>query len=87
MVDVTAVYNNFIQYVFGNEILAALGFLLIVSMIGIRYRWSLETYTIVFVPLITVSLSPILESLGLTPLMLMGMGILIGFGLLAIIRR
>jgi len=86
MVDVTAVYTNYVDYIFGDAMLASLGFLLILTMIGIRFRWNLETYIIVFTPTMTLMMGSILP-LDVSPLILVGLGLFIGFGLLAIIRR
>ena len=86
MVDIGAVYNNYVTYVFGDQMLAALGFLFILTMIGIKYRWNLETYIIVFCPAMSLMLGGILP-LDIQPLMLIGLGSMIGMGLLAFIRR
>jgi hypothetical protein len=86
MVDVETVYNNYVQYVFGDQMLAALGFLFILTMVGIRFHWNLETYVIVFCPALTLMLGSILP-MDIQPLVLIGLGSIIGMGLLAYIRR
>jgi hypothetical protein len=84
--DITGLYNNFVVYVFGEPTLAALGMLFIITLIGVRFGWGLESFIIVLTPTVLVVLNGMLP-LGLPALWLMGLGVLIGFGLLAMIRR
>ena len=83
----TMILTNYVTYVFGNEIFAALGFLFILALIGIRYNYGLESFIIVFSPTILILLDTVFISTGIPQIMLIGIGLLIGFGLLAIIRR
>ncbi|UCD07243.1 MAG: hypothetical protein JSW41_05470 [Candidatus Aenigmatarchaeota archaeon] len=86
MVDINAVYEGYVTYVFGDITLASLGFLFIITLIGLRFNWGLEAFLVVLTPTILLVLNTTL-AIGLQPLMLIGMGLLMGFGLLALLRR
>jgi len=86
MVDINAVAQNYIMYVFGDVILAMIGFLIIITLIGMRFGWGLEAFTVVLTPTIILMVDSYIP-IGLEPLMLMGIGFIIGFGMLAILRR
>lgn len=74
------------NYVAGNETIAMLMAMFIFTMIGIRYKWPFESYVMVYSPLLLGTFGPYIAP-GIEPLMLMGLGLMIGFGLLALIRR
>lgn len=84
--DITTLYTNWTTYIWGNPVLGMLGFMFIVTMIGVKYRWPFESYVMVFVPLLLSVFGGFIVP-GVEPLVLMGLGLIIGFGLLALIRR
>jgi len=86
MVDITTVADNYIMYVFGDAVIAMIGFLIIITLIGMRFGWGMEAFTVVLTPTIILMVDTVIP-LGLQPLMLLGIGLIIGFGMLAIIRR
>jgi len=86
MVDIGIIGQYYAEYVFGNAVLATIGLLFILVLLGIRFRWSLDTYVAVLTPFMTV-LSGRYLTPELSPIFLFGVGLLIGFGLLALIRR
>ncbi len=86
MVDIDAVYTGYVTYIFGDVTLAALAFLFIIVLIGLRFNWGLEAFLVVLTPTILLVVNNTL-AIGMQPLILMGMGLLIGFGILALIRR
>jgi len=87
MVDTTTLVNNYVIYVFGDVVLTALAFLFIITLIGVRYGWGLEAFVVVLTPTLLVIAGPTVLPPGIEPLYLMGLGLIIGFGLLALIRR
>lgn len=86
MVDVTSVITNYATWVYGTELMAGLAFMIIVTMIGIRFGWGFESFVVVLTPTILLLMDSLVGS-GLSPLFLIGIGLIIGFGLLAMIRR
>ena len=86
MVDITSVFNNYLQYVWGDVTLASIGFLIILTLIGMRFNWGMEAFTVVLTPTLLVLLDSFLP-LGVQPLYLMSIGFIIGIGILTLIRR
>ena len=84
--DITTLINNYTQYVFGSVAYASLALLFVVILVGIRKQWSLDSFIIVLTPLISVMSSQFLPY-DISPLWLIGVGLLIGFGLIALLRR
>ena len=84
--DISILINNFVDYVFGNIAYASMAFLLIIVIIGVKARWSLDSYVIVLTPAISFMSTQFLPY-NIEPLWLMGIGMVIGFGLLALLRR
>lgn len=85
MVDTIFVFDAYTIYIFGSLLYTALAFLVIVTLVGIRYRFPLEAYMVLFPPAIGILISPYFPTLG--PLLLMGIGLIIGIALVAIVRR
>ena len=85
-VDLTVILTNYANFVFGSELFAALGFLVIITMIGIRYGWGLESFVIVLAPTLLIVVNTFIP-IGIAPIFLIGVGLIIGFGMLAVIRR
>jgi hypothetical protein len=90
MVDVATlvgtVANNYIQYVFGSPLLAGAGFMLMFILIGIRFNWGMDLYIITMLPIISYMTGTLMGT-GLEPLVLMGVGLLLGLGILAMVKR
>lgn len=85
--DIAAIGANYITYVFGDPVLAALGFLAIITMIGIRYNWSLESFVMIYTPVIVGVLGfGVFGASGITVMWLMGLGLVIGMGMLYLLK-
>lgn len=86
-VDLLAIGTNYATYVFGNELLASLGFLFIIFMIGIAYDMKLEGFTVVIAPTLLLLLDAFLMPTGIPIILLIGIGLFIGLALTALILR
>ena len=84
--DITTLVNNYTQYVFGSVAYASLALIFAIVLVGVRRGWSLDSFIIVLTPLISVMSSQFLPY-DISPLWLIGIGLLIGFGLVALLRR
>lgn len=78
MVDYTAPLTGFTQYIFGNELLAAIGFLIIVTIIGVKYEWGVEPFIMVYLPTFSFLASVGLGLGGLYQIALVGIGVAVG---------
>ena len=90
MVDVITlvgtVATNYIQYVFGSPLLAGAGFMMMFVLIGIRFNWGMDLYIITMLPVVAYMTGTLMGT-GLQPLILMGIGLILGLGVLALVRR
>lgn len=84
--DLAAVGAYYVQYVFGGPVGAMLALLYMIALFGIRFGWSLDTFIVVLTPTLTLLVGmPFVESI--KPIVLFILGLILGFGLLALIRR
>lgn len=78
--------NNWINYIFGSQLIAGVIILGFFMLWGVRQGWSLEGYIVVLTPLIAITSAFLLPDY-MFALTLFALGFLIGFGLLKIINR
>ena len=84
--DIGVIFTNLNQYVFGSVAYTSLAFILVIAMLGIRRGWSLDTFMVVLTPLFAVMSGEFLP-VDINPLWLFGVGLIISFGLIALVRR
>lgn len=75
-----------VDYVFGNVIFASLFLLYLLFLLGVRHGWSLDTFVVILTPTFFL-LSDGFLPIDFQPIVLFVIGLLIGFGLLAVVRR
>lgn len=86
VMDISAIGTNYATYIFGSEALAAFGLLFLIALIGIRFNWSLDTYIVILTP-VFVSFATLAVVPSAKIAYVIVIGLLLGFGLLAVFRR
>ncbi len=84
--DPLAIWDLYVQNVFGSTVLTGLFFLLFVVIVGHRFGWNLATYAAVATPVLYL-LSIRFINVNIIPVYLVGLGIILGIAMLILIKR